>query len=425
MTSQTRPDEGIFILNPVRAGSTMLRHLVDGHRDICSPTEPMTGRLADRLSVTIRKAVGQTIPEENRRDQVRRQVRRHVDDIMEQAASARGKKYWCDKSPDNVRFLDTIYALYPDARYVCLYRNCMDVVKSVLKIARREGILFEAIKRYVRKEQNANVVEAVIDYWTTYIEELVTFERRYPDQTLRVKYENLVFEPRETLRELFTFLGVDWYESLVTDGLRDSTEDEDRGKVTRTDAIRTDAVGGGSDVSIRRIRDSHRERMNTALRTLDYPTVDDDFNLIPSPYVPDEHRDDAAPASAGDGSASSEDRGSLDGEIAPDSAGPAASADEIEHLLRRRLTGNPDVQRLNVTVKLVVDDLAHGVWTVDLGNGEVRRGAGTSTDCTIALDSATLIEIAEGTIRAVQAQENGRLRARGDEEVVVQLGQIL
>jgi len=398
------PDSGIFILCSARSGSTMLRHVIGGHRRICSPDELSLGRLAQDLRLTLHRTVGRRVPEAKRAGRVDAEIRSRLDDVMQQAASLRGKDFWCEKTPGNVLHLDALERIYPDARYLCLYRNCMDVVNSLLERV-GNGTLFGGVAEHVGPD--GNVVEAAIDYWIDRVRRIRRFEMEFPDRCHRVTYESLVFTPKETLKDVFAFLGVDWYDSLLTDGLRDVHEDGDQGKVLGTRAIESGRVGTGRKIPLHRIGEPHRERMNQALKSIGYPPVEDDFNVAPSPYVPRTLQDASPPDSSDVNSDSTERLGGT----------------TIEAMLHEKLLTADVAGALDTSIKIVVDDVRNGVWTVHLGERRIDR-ANQDAACTLALDASTLQQIAEGTVNTSEARIDGRIRTHGDEAVLDHLGRI-
>jgi hypothetical protein len=136
----------IFILSCERSGSTLLRHLLDTHPEICSPGELATGALAQSLLLTISRTTALTQPAletaRARRDFAAAETRRMIAEIMDRYAREKGKRYWCDKTPANSSWLDALDLVFPDARYLCLYRNSLDVARSCLA-ASQGGFMWE------------------------------------------------------------------------------------------------------------------------------------------------------------------------------------------------------------------------------------------------------------------------------------------
>ena len=121
----------VFVLSCERSGSTLLRYIIDTHPQICSPAHLHLGQLCRSLYTSIFYSLGQTmeVTDEATREQlVAVETRRIVDELMERYVRAKGKQMWCEKTTENLQYLKNLNDVFPDARYICLYRNCMDVV---------------------------------------------------------------------------------------------------------------------------------------------------------------------------------------------------------------------------------------------------------------------------------------------------------
>src|SRR5690606_32881741 len=121
------------------------------------------------------------------------------------------KRFWCEKTTLNVDYLKTLSELFPKARYLCLYRNCMDVVQSCLKF-NPLGFMPELVP-YVRRDPE-NLVAAMAENWLARNETISAFEAAHPDRCFRIHYESLAGDPEAVLPPLFEFLGVGWEEDI-------------------------------------------------------------------------------------------------------------------------------------------------------------------------------------------------------------------
>src|SRR5437870_3917407 len=100
MSTAAKPQ--IFVLSCERAGSTLLRFIIDTHPQICSPSELYIGALCKALKTTLQRTTGQIGPAENRDARVIEQVRSTVDSIMNAYTRERKKELWCEKTPLNL-----------------------------------------------------------------------------------------------------------------------------------------------------------------------------------------------------------------------------------------------------------------------------------------------------------------------------------
>ncbi|HEV7403368.1 MAG TPA: sulfotransferase [Chthoniobacteraceae bacterium] len=205
----------IFILSCERSGSSLLRYLIDTHPEICSPGEIATGELAKALMRTVSRTTAWVQPgletDEARTDFARAETRRLIFEIMDAYARGKGKRYWCDKTPLNLTSLGLLDWVFPEARYLCLYRNSLDVVRSCLA-ASQNGFMPE-LAPYAQKNPG-NLVAAMIDSWVTKTRWILDFEQKNP-RCHRLYYEGLVHAPVATLDGVFGFLGLPWDKELI------------------------------------------------------------------------------------------------------------------------------------------------------------------------------------------------------------------
>lgn len=283
----TEPDRPLFIQSCERSGSTLLRYIVDSHPDICSPSELRLGPLLAALKTTVERSIGELVPEAERESFVIARLRRTADELLGDYAKKKNKSRWCEKDPHNLPALDLIAKVFPDAQHICLYRNCMDVVHSCLEVCHFG--FFDSLESYARASPN-NLVAAMITSWLEKTSTILEFEHANPTQSMRLKYEALVFEPEASLKTMVDFLGVPWAPAMLEQVFK-LTHDQGTGnagdrKIRLTKKIEQRSVGVGSAISLAYIPRDLLLRMNTLLRQLDYPEVGPDWDSSPSPYRP-------------------------------------------------------------------------------------------------------------------------------------------
>jgi hypothetical protein len=258
----------IFILSSARSGSTLFRILLDTHPEIYSPPELNLGPLAESLYTAISWLTGThgRPPAENRAVALR--VRPLLGDLLDSFTHPRGKTIWCEKSPGNARFGDLLAEVFPDARFLCLYRHAHDVAQSAID-SFRYGFP-PGFQEYLRASPGDHV-QAVLRYWADTASPTLALERRLPARTYRLRYEDLVADPAGTLEPLFGFLGLAWDPALTTAVF---TAPHDRGPgdpyVYFTDRIRQDSVGAGRNLPTETLPAALRERVNALLAELGY-----------------------------------------------------------------------------------------------------------------------------------------------------------
>jgi hypothetical protein len=391
----------VFILSCERSGSTLLRYIMDTHPRVCSPAHLHLGQLCRSLYTTAYYSIGQTAeaPDEAARERlVAAEVRRVVDDLMGRYASAKGKQVWCEKTTENLQYLRFLGEVFPDARFLCLYRNCMDVAHSSIECSRL-GFMPE-LAPYVQRSPG-NVVAAMVESWVEKTSRLLEFELAHASRCFRIKYESLVLHPSETLRAVFGALGLDWDESML--GAVFSTEhDQGSGdrKILFTKKINTDSIGRGSTLSRADVPAESLDKMNELLARLEYPVVGPDWDSAPSPYLP------AAVE------AEEEER--------------VSSVEEIfgSYIPQHLKSGGVGLRGVEGRCKF--DVVGEGKWMLTLRESEgVAEASDADADCTVRISADDLLDLVNGRQNVTAAFDQGKIHVFGDYELANKVGRLL
>jgi hypothetical protein len=260
------PDDPIFILCTARSGSTLLRYILDTHPAVFAPAEMHLGRLCDVLQRAFLGVGGPNAPD------VPADIRRHVDAIMDDHTRRHHKRVWCEKSVRTVDYLDLVYRLYPEARYICLYRGCLDVVRSSLDVT-EYGFGGYGFEDYIRQSV-VNIVDGLIDYWHDKVSAIRRFELAHPGQAHAITYEALVLDTEPTLRALFEFLQLRWTPDLTSAVFSTShVLGHGDAKILHATAIEP-RVGRGTLIPIARISGDRMRKMKALMGELGYPALE-------------------------------------------------------------------------------------------------------------------------------------------------------
>lgn len=327
------------------------------------------------------------------------ETRRVVDELMGRYARAKGKQVWCEKTTENLQYLRFLDEVFPDARFICLYRNCMDVAHSSIECSRL-GFIPE-LAPYVQKSPG-NLVAAMVESWVDKTAGLLDFELAHASQCFRLKYESLVLHPSETLRAMFAALGLDWDESLL-DAVFSTKHDQGSGdrKILFTKRINTDSIGRGSTLSRADIPAALLERMNELLARLDYPVVGPDWDSAPSPYLP-------AGAQA-------------------EAAETVSSVEEVfgSYIPRLLKSGRADLQGIEGRCRFDVSD-GGGTWLLTLPEpGGVAKAPDGDADCTVRIPAGLLLDLVNGRENVMAAFDQGKIQITGDYELANKVGRLL
>lgn len=376
----------------------MLRYVLDAHPEISCPPELHTGALCGRLAWSYSLALGHRLASEGKPSDgdappapVLAQVSRTVHEMMAMCLERTGKARWCDKSVTSVDHLELLHGVFPDGRFIMLYRNCMDVVQSALDVSRFGYSGYGFLSYIVRSPENT--VAGLIDYWCDKAERALAFEALHPEATFRVRYEDLVHDPAGTVPGLLDFVGVARADELI--GRVFSTPHEDGpgdANIAFTKEISQTSVGKGSAVPLQQIPDRQRERMNELLCRLEYPLVGDDWDRRPSPYA---RAGRPAPRAGGDAS--------------------DVSAEDAAAMAARLLASG----REKGSVKFVFEDRGDEAWRVAIGEVPVQAvRSDAEADCEVRLSVATLVAITCGGAQPMELWRSGQLRLSGNADLV-------
>ncbi len=192
----------IFLVGAHRSGTTLLRLIVDAHSRIACPPEsffvaPLEGVLGDAKAMEGLTAMGFT------REQVLARLRETASWFFEMYAASHGKARWADKTPSYVDCLDFLDALFPDARYVLIYRHGLDVACSEPMPGIRE------VQPHIEACGGDRFAGAA-RYWATQCEKMRAFHADHAERCLELRYEALATRPEAEARRLFAFLGESW-----------------------------------------------------------------------------------------------------------------------------------------------------------------------------------------------------------------------
>ncbi|WP_338701510.1 sulfotransferase [Streptomyces sp. Q6] len=211
----------VFIMSPVRSGSTLLRMLLDAHPRLHAPHELHIRRLevgyGSKLSERAMDALD-----------LGRGDLEHLlwDRVLHRELTRSGKDFIVEKTPSNAFVHRRIRDCWPDARFVFLLRHPASIARSW-----HEG---DPEKR-TYEEACADALRYM---------KAVDHARKGLTGGHTVRYEDLTKDPEAKLRALCTFLGVDFEPSMLEYGKKDDTQIQ-KGLGDWRDKIRTGSVQQG------------------------------------------------------------------------------------------------------------------------------------------------------------------------------------
>ncbi|MFI7632917.1 sulfotransferase family protein [Nonomuraea sp. NPDC049400] len=184
----------VFLLSPVRSGSTLLRAILNAHSALHAPHELHIRRLRvqfdTKLAAKAMAALGH-----NQADL------EHLlwDRVLHRELVRSGKRFIVDKTPANAFAHQRIAACWPDARFLFLLRHPASIAASWHDAAPDKRTPEEAALdalRYMKAVQRA----------------------RSALPGLTVRYEELSADPARVTREICEFLGLEWEPQILSYG---------------------------------------------------------------------------------------------------------------------------------------------------------------------------------------------------------------
>lgn len=186
----------VFICGMFRSGSTLLEQMLAAHSSFVAGGEnEFFPRLVARQLPAYPHGLD-TID----RDQLSAWRRQHEDQAL---ALYDGSRRVTDKRPDNFLYIGLIKAVLPSAKIIVTERDWHDVATSIYSVRLGAGQSYatdlKSIRHYIGLQTR------LVQHWATLLG---------PDLR-RVRYEDLVRQPRETLSDLLDWLGEGWDERCL------------------------------------------------------------------------------------------------------------------------------------------------------------------------------------------------------------------
>jgi len=281
------------VLTSSRSGSTLLRFILDSHPELaCPPETTVASTCASLLRswAILEEAGSEGRPLTEDDDQVPAAgiavVQSAIDGLFSAYLRRRGKRRWCDKSLDSHMYADLLAQAYPKAKFICLYRHGMDVIASGTE-ACPWGLHRFGFDPFVTQYPGNNVA-AIGAYWTSCAQEILKFEEGRPASCHRIRYEDLVTAPEETVSAMFGFLGVAPVPGITRECFKVPHESNGPGdeKIWFTDQVTATAIGRGVKVPVAALPQPLLNEMNEALARLGYRQVGPEWNDVMGSFDP-------------------------------------------------------------------------------------------------------------------------------------------
>lgn len=191
-----------------RSGTTLVRVILDSHRNICCGPEsglfkprPLDlNKLNRKFKIDVPQLQAAYDKSQSRAE--------FIEQFAEICLAREGKPRWAEKTPRNVLQLDYLFARFPEARFVHVLRDGRDVACSLRTHPRHRVVngqilpvnTWKPMERCAKRWRDSML--AVKPHWSN-------------PRLTTVRYESLVADPRATIVGLLEFLGEPWDDAVL------------------------------------------------------------------------------------------------------------------------------------------------------------------------------------------------------------------
>lgn len=220
MTESSVPRHPVFVVGMPRSGTTLLSSLLDAHPDLAVAPEThyftrcwTGGRIdgwadVERMLARLDRQPGvhDMALSEAEWAAIRERLRAldtptHGDilrALLDTYAARSDAPAWGEKTPDHLRTVPEMARQFPDAVFLAIIRDPRDVVLSLRNLPWSRSTLPEQAWT-----------------WRRYTARIARYHEDYEDRFFSLRYEALIAEPEETLRDVCAFLETPFQASML------------------------------------------------------------------------------------------------------------------------------------------------------------------------------------------------------------------
>ena len=195
----------IFVGGVPRSGTTLMRVLLDAHREISCGQEtriiPRILRMYSGWNKSERESqrLSEASLDQSALNRVMAAMLMQI--FREQSEGRPG--YYCNKDPFTLTHVRDLEKIFPNSKYVLMVRDGRAVTHSITT----RGVTIFGLDIKDR--------EKVLAFWNSVCDNMVNqcnqINRKYTEpRCLQVFYENLILDTERELRRVFSFLGIPW-----------------------------------------------------------------------------------------------------------------------------------------------------------------------------------------------------------------------
>lgn len=199
----------IFIGGMFKSGTTLLRAMLEQHSQVASGLETYwfnydwNDKSCEKMEENYKKlSVFFEMPSKDLKAlaETAHTPENFLDTLMGKVVVSSGKPRWAEKTPGNIANVDRIWKAWPDAQVLHIVRDPRDVYASLVEA-----------KKWLDPDEFADRWILTIGNGEKLVEELKPTDKQY----LRLRYEDLILNVENTMREVLDFLDLKWEERVA------------------------------------------------------------------------------------------------------------------------------------------------------------------------------------------------------------------
>jgi len=201
----------IFLFSLPRSGSTLLQRLLMGHTEIASVAEPWlllplvySFRQEGTFSVYSHShsylAITDFIANLSKKENKLYESLRIFSLSLYSDCCKKGETYFLDKTPRYYQIIDEITHIFPDAKFIFLFRSPIQVFTSIVSALGERGLGHSYISYYDLHEG---------------LKLLMKGYKKLKERSYVVQYEQLINNPEFYLKELMEYLDLNYTQEML------------------------------------------------------------------------------------------------------------------------------------------------------------------------------------------------------------------
>lgn len=173
------------------------------------------------------------------------------------AAAKQGKPVWADKNPENVIYLNQWSSiLNGNFRFIHCVRSPFDALASLMEL----GFKYSVPRSFEDK----------VSEYVRFVEAGLLYEGENTEKCIRLRYEDVVSNPRNSIQALMTFINEPFETEILNFNARAHQKGLEDPKVSKTNTIHRNSIGRGVQFLTSYERDMIAERCRKICDCLGY-----------------------------------------------------------------------------------------------------------------------------------------------------------